>query len=107
MTVHNELGNGFQEVVYQRSLAYELELQGLNFQQEVEIPLFYKDISVGSRRADFIVENNIILEIKALLKLENVHLAQGLNYLKAYKLAKGLLINFGGTRLEYKLLFPK
>lgn len=107
MTVHNELGNGFQEVIYQRSLAYELELQGLNFQREVEMPLFYKDISVGSRRVDFIVEDNIMLEIKALIKLENVHLAQGLNYLKAYKLEKGLLINFGGTRLEYKLLFPK
>ena len=107
MTVHNESGNGFQEVVYQRSLAYEMELQGLNFQREVEMPLFYKDISVGSRRVDFIVEDNIILEIKALIRLENVHLAQGLNYLKAYKLEKGLLINFGGTRLEYKLLFPK
>lgn len=107
MNVHNELGNGFQELIYQRSLSYEMELRGLNHQREVEMPLFYKELSVGSRRVDFIVEDTVMLELKAVIKLENVHLAQALNYLRAYQLEKGLLINFGGTRLEYKLLFPR
>lgn len=71
------------------------------------MPLFHKDLTVGSRRVDFIVEDLVMFEIKAVIKLENVHLAQALNYLRAYKLDKGLLINFGNTRLEYKLLFPR
>ena len=104
MKVHNTLGNGFQEVIYQRSLAVELESQGLSFQREVEMPIFYEGVSVGSRRADFLIESKIMVEIKALTQLENVHLAQALNYLEAYKIEIGLLINFGATKLQFKRL---
>jgi|SRR5690349_1528077 len=104
MKVDNTLGNGFQEVIYQRSLAVELEKQGLNFEREVEMPIFYEGVSVGSRRADFLIESKIMLEIKALTQLENVHLAQALNYLEAYKIEIGLLINFGATKLQFKRL---
>jgi GxxExxY protein len=107
MEVHTELGNGFQELIYQRSLAIELGNQGLNYLRELEMPLCYKGNEVGTRRADFIVEEDILVEIKAVLTLEHVHLAQGLNYLKAYNLPTGLLINFGGTKLEYKRLYQK
>lgn len=107
MEVHKILGNGFQEVIYQRCLSLELERSGLNFIREKEIPLYYKGVEVGSRRADFVVENDILVELKALLKLDDVHLAQSLNYLTAYNLSKGLLINFGAKSLEYKLLFKK
>lgn len=84
MAVHNELGNGFQEVVYQRCLAIEMENAGLEFGREVDQDLFYKGIQVGTRRADFIVENNIVVEIKAVINLEDVHLAQAKNYVVAY-----------------------
>jgi GxxExxY protein len=104
MKVHNALGNGFQEVIYQRSLALELERHGLSFQREVEMTIYYEGIAVGNRRADFLVEDKIMIEIKALTQLENVHLAQALNYLEAYKLEVGLLINFGSTRLQFKRL---
>ncbi len=107
LEVHNTLGNGFQEVIYQRCLALELEKQGLSFVREDEIPLYYKGTEVGSRRADFVVESRVLVELKAMLRLEDVHLAQGLNYLVAYQLPKGLLINFGGKSLQYKLLFNK
>ena len=107
MEVHNELGNGFQELIYQRSLAIEMGNQGLSYLREQEIPLYYKENEVGTRRADFIVEEHILVEIKAVISLENVHLAQGLNYLKAYGLSTGLLINFGATKLEYKRLYQK
>ena len=107
MEVHNVLGNGFQEVIYQRCLAIEFEKKDFSFIREQEMPLYYKGVEVGSRRADFIVENCLMIEIKALTKLENVHLAQGLNYLRAYHLDRGLLINFGGTKLDFKLLFNK
>lgn len=107
MEVHNILGNGFQEVIYQRCLGLELEKAQLNFIREKEIPLYYKGVQVGSRRADFVVENDVLVELKAILKLEDVHLAQGLNYLTAYNLDKGLLINFGSKSLDYKLLFKK
>ena len=107
MKVHNTLGNGFQEVIYQRCLAIELEVQGLLFARELEMPIYYNDIEVGTRRADFIVESNVMVELKAVIKLEEVHLAQGLNYLQAYRIDKGLLINFGSTSLEVKRLFRK
>jgi len=107
MEVHNILGNGFQEVVYQRCLAIELENAGLSYLREEEIPLYYKGIEVGSRRADFVVEGKILVELKALIKLDDVHLAQTLNYLTAYDLEIGLLINFGGKSLEYKRMFRK
>ena len=112
MKVHRTLGNGFQaaaaaEVIYQRCLAIELEKAGLGFAREQEIPIFYEGVEVGRRRADFLIENKVLVELKALIKLEDVHLAQGLNYLTAYKLDKGLLINFGSTSLEVKRLFRK
>jgi len=94
MKVHNTLGNGFQEVIYQRCLAIELEKTGLEFLREEEIPIFYENIQVGTRRADFIVADKVLIELKALARLEDVHLAQGLNYLTAYQIEKGLLINF-------------
>lgn len=108
MKVHNTLGNGFQEVIYQRCLAIELENEGLSFEREKEQTIYYNGINVGTRRADFIVAEKIMVELKALINLEDVHLAQAKNYLVAYNLAKGLLINFGAASLQYKLIFnPK
>ncbi|NJK87449.1 MAG: GxxExxY protein [Bacteroidales bacterium] len=107
MKVHNVLGNGFQEVIYQRCLAIELGNAGLSFLREQEMPIYYDGIDVGTRRADFLVENEVVIEIKAIIKLEDVHLAQGLNYLTAYNYEKGLLINFGSASLEVKRLFKK
>ena len=107
MKVHNTLSNGFQEVIYQRCLAIEMEKQVLNFVREQEMPIYYEGIEVGTRRVDFIVEDEVMVELKALVELEDVHLAQGLNYLAAYNLDKGLLINFGGRSLEVKRLFRK
>ncbi len=107
MKVHNTLGNGFQEVIYQRCLAMDLENVGLEFLREQEMPIYYENIQVGTRRADFIVEGKVMVELKALIKLEDVHLAQSLNYLTAYQIEKGLLLNFGSTSLEVKRLFRK
>lgn len=105
MKVHSKLGNGFQEVIYQRCLAIELKRAGLDFEREKEQKIFYDDIEVGTRRADFIIENSITLEIKAIVNLEDVHLAQAKNYVVAYNFEKGLLINFGAKSLQYKLIF--
>jgi GxxExxY protein len=107
MRVHSTLGNGFQEVIYQRSLAIEFEEEGIKYLREMEMPLYYKGIEIGSRRVDFFVEESIMVEIKALIKLEDVHLAQGLNYLEAYNMKIGLLINFGSKSLEFKRLYNK
>lgn len=108
MKVHNTLGNGFQEVIYQRCLAIELEKSGLNFGREVEQTIYYEGIEVGARRADFVVENQVIVELKALINLEDVHLAQAKNYVVAYDFAVGLLINFGANSLQFKKVFnPK
>ena len=108
MKVHNTLGPGFQEVIYQRCLAIELSKSGLKFTREEERDIFYEDQKVGTRRADFVVENQIVVEIKAVVNLEDVHLAQAKNYTVAYDFPKGLLINFGSTSLQHKLLFnPK
>lgn len=107
MKVHNTLGNGFQEVIYQRCLAIELEKQSINYEREKEMPIYYEGFEVGTRRADFIVEEKIMVELKAIIQLEDVHLAQGLNYLTAYNLETGLLINFGSTSLQTKRLFKK
>ena len=105
MKVHNTLGSGFQEVIYQRCLAIELERAGMDFGREVEHPIFYQGIEVGTRRADFIVANCIVVELKALTALEDVHLAQAKNYVVAYDFEVGLLINFGAKSLEYKRIF--
>ena len=104
LEVHKFLGNGFQEVIYQRSLAYELSNAGLNFVREIEQNIYYRDLAkpIGTRRADFVVEGKVLVELKAIIKLEDVHLAQILNYLKAYKIEVGLLINFGSKSLTFK-----
>lgn len=105
MKVHNTLGNGFQEVIYQRCLAIELERAGLSFNRELEQTIYYENIVVGTRRADFVVENQIIVELKALINLEDVHLAQAKNYVVAYDFPIGLLINFGATSLQFKKVY--
>jgi GxxExxY protein len=102
MKVHSKMGNGFQEVIYQRCLAIEMERQGLYFSRELSMTIFYEGIEVGERRVDFLVEGKIMVELKALSSLENNHLAQCLNYLEAYKLETGLLLNFGAKSLEYR-----
>ena len=108
MDVHSTLGNGFQEVIYQRALEIELQLEGLEFKREMEMPIFYKGSNhIGTRRVDFFVENLIMVELKAIINLENVHLAQALNYLEAYNMEVGLLINFGSSSLQFKRLHNK
>lgn len=108
MKVHNTLGNGFPEIIYQRCLAIELTKAGLEFVREKSQKIFYEGVHVGSRRADFIVEEDIIVELKAVINLENAHLAQAKNYLVAYDKPIGLLINFGSTSLQFKKIFnPK
>lgn len=107
MSVHNELGNGFQEVIYQRVLAIELALAGLLFTREYEMPVFYREQQIGTRRVDFLIEGMVSLEIKAISQLENVHFVQAINYLEAYNLEIGLLINFGENSLKFKRLTNK
>ncbi len=104
--VHKFLGNGFQEVIYQRALAYEMHQAGLAFAREIEQEIFYKDLAqpIGTRRADFVVEGKVLVELKALVQLEDVHRAQVLNYLRAYRLEVALLLNFGSKSLTYKRL---
>ena len=105
LKVHNTLGNGFQEVIYQRCLAIELKRANINFGRKVSQDIYYEDVKVGMRRADFVVENKIIVELKAVITLENVHLAQAKNYVIAYDFPIGLLINFGSTSLQFKKVF--
>ena len=105
MEVHKTMGNGFQEVVYQRCLALELQNAGILFEREIEQDLSYKGNEVGTRRADFIIEGKVVVELKAVIKLEDVHLAQAKNYLVAYKHNLGLLFNFGSASLQYKRIF--
>ena len=104
MEVHRQLGNGFQEVIYQRALEIEMGNQGLSFSREFEMPVFYKKEQIGTRRVDFLVEEVISVELKAIIQLEDVHLAQAINYLEAYNLEVGLLINSGAKSLQYKRL---
>ena len=107
MRVHTTLGNGFQEVIYQRALAIEMRLDGLAFQREMEIQIYYREILIGTRRVDFFVEECVMLELKARETLEDIHKAQAINYLEAYNIANGLLINFGGLSLEFKRVYNK
>jgi len=102
--VHGTLGNGFQEVIYQRAMEIEMRNQELNFSREFEMPIYYEGIQIGTRRVDFLVEEIISVELKAVTHLESVHLAQAMNYLEAYNLEVGLLINFGTNSLEVKRL---
>jgi len=103
--VHNTLGNGFQEVVYQRCLAIELRNAGIGFVREVEQEIFYQTEKVGTRRADFIIEERMIVELKAVIAMDDVHLAQAKNYVVAYSFSDGLLINFGAPSLEFKRVY--
>lgn len=107
MTVHSELGNGFQEVIYQRAQAIEMHLAGIEFKREFEMPIFYRDERIGTRRVDFLVEGIVSVELKVLTKLEDVHFAQAINYLEAYNHEIGLLINFGERSLNFKRLTNK
>ena len=108
MEVHKHLGNGFQEVVYQRALSIELNMNNITHIREHEMPLKYKGFDIGTRRVDFFVDDKIMLEIKAVKELEDVHLAQAINYLEAYGMEIGLLINFGNTSLQFKrVMKPK
>lgn len=107
MKVHSTLGNGFQEVIYQRCLAIELGKRNIGFRREVKMVIVYEEHEVGTRRTDFLVEGKILVELKARINLEDAHLAQALNYLEAYNLETGLLINFGAPSLEFKRLFNK
>jgi GxxExxY protein len=107
MSVHSILGNGFPEIVYQRALAIEFGLINIEYHKEFSMPVYYKEIHIAERRVDFLVENKISVEIKAVIKLDNACLAQGINYLEAYNLEVGILINFGAASLEWKRLFNK
>jgi GxxExxY protein len=107
MAVHSGLGNGFQEVIYQRALAIEMNLANISFDRELEMPIYYRDEHIGTRRVDFLVEDKISVELKAIIQLEDVHLAQAINYLEAYNLEIGLLINFGERSLNFKRLTNK
>ena len=102
MNVHNVLGNGFQEVIYQRALAIEFGYEGIEFEREQEMNIYYRDQDIGTRRVDFFVENTVMVELKAITNLEDVHLVQTMNYLEAYKMKIGLLINFGSKSLQFK-----
>src|SRR5690606_27799747 len=107
MRVHQELGNGFQELVYQRALAIEMQEAKLQFRRELPVEIFYHGHFVGKRRVDFLVEKSVSVELKAVTLLEDVHLAQAINYLEAYCLEVGLLINFGKQSLEVRRVFNK
>ena len=102
MQVHKSLGNGFQEVIYQRALAIELKYADVEFEREKEMEIHYREQNIGTRRVDFFVEDNIMVEIKAVITLEDVHLAQAMNYVEAYNMEIGLLINFGSKSLQFK-----
>jgi GxxExxY protein len=105
MKVHSTLGNGFQEVIYQRAMVVEMEKQNLSFAREMVMEIFYEGVQIGTRRVDFFVENRIMLELKAVVLMTDVHLNQAMNYCQAYNLPLGLLINFGGSSLVYKRVY--
>ena len=105
MKVHRKLGSGFQEVIYQRALKIEMERQGLLFEREMEMTIYYEGVKIGTRRVDFFVEDKIMVELKAVSKLDDINLSQTMNYLEAYNLPVGLLINFGGRSLEFKRVY--
>lgn len=107
MRVHSALGNGFQEVIYQRALAIEFSLAEIPFSREFDMPIFYRNQHIGTRRVDFLVDEILSVEIKAVINLEDVHFAQAINYLEAYNLEVGLLINFGERSLNFKRLQNK
>ena len=105
MKIHSEIGPGFMESVYCRCLQIEFKLENIYFENEKEFPIYYRNEKVGARRVDFFINNLVLLEIKAVTNLEDVHLAQALNYLEAFKMEIGLLINFGSKSLQFKRLY--
>ena len=107
MRVHKTLGNGFQEVIYQRALEIEMNEAELPFSREHDMPIYYRQLQIGTRRVDFLVDEVISVELKAISKLEDVHFAQAINYLEAYNLEIGLLVNFGENSLKFKRLTNK
>jgi len=107
MKVHNIIGSGFQEIIYQRALAIEMRIQGLSFEVEKEMPIYYANELIGKRRVDFFIENCVLVELKALVQLESIHKTQAINYLEVYNIADGLLINFGALSLEFKRVYNK
>jgi GxxExxY protein len=107
MTVHSTLGNGFQEVIYQRALAIEFQFSAISFEREKEMSIYYRDIQIGERRVDFFVERSVMVEIKAVEQILDSHKAQAINYCEAYNIADGLLINFGAKSLEYRRVYNK
>jgi GxxExxY protein len=107
MRIHNQLGSGFQEVIYQRALAIEFSNSNINYEREKEMPITYSGEVIGSRRVDFFVENAVMVELKAFEKIEDIHKNQAINYLEVYNIADGLLINFGGSSLEFKRVYNK
>lgn len=107
MKVHATLGNGFQEVIYQRALELEMPYHQLCFVRELEMPIYYRNQQIGTRRVDFFVEDLVMVELKALVQLEDVHLAQAKNYLEAYHVDIGLLLNFGTRSLEFKRVYRR
>lgn len=107
MRVHTTLGSGFQELIYQRAMEVELAYEDVGFVAEKEMPIYYRDVKIGTRRVDLFIENSIMVELKAIIQLEDVHLAQAINYLEAYNMQTGLLINFGSQSLTFKRLYNK
>jgi GxxExxY protein len=107
MRVHSSLGSGFQELIYQRAMEVELSYENIVFIAEKEMPIYYRDVKIGTRRVDLFIENLIMVELKAIIQLEDVHLAQAINYLEAYNMQTGLLINFGSQSLTFKRLYNK
>jgi len=107
MKVHSTLGSGFQELIYQRALEIEFAFNNIFAKSEQEFPIYYRDMKVGTRRVDFFVENLVMVELKAIIQIEDVHLAQAINYLEAYNMQTGLLINFGSQSLTFKRLYNK
>ena len=107
MEVHRVLRPGFQEYIYQRALAIEIRKCGVKFEEEFELPVFYKGDKIGLRRVDFWVEKVIVVEIKAKSEIDNIHLAQAINYIEASNTSGGLIINFGAPSLQFKRLHNK
>jgi GxxExxY protein len=107
MLVHNTLGNGFQEVIYQRALAIEMNLANLEFKREMGMPIFYRNMQIGTRRVDFFVENCVMVELKTIEKILDTNKSQANNDLEAFHIAEGLLINFGGSSLEFECLYNR
>jgi GxxExxY protein len=100
--VHTELGPGFLESIYEEALAVELRLLGLSFERQKPVPIFYRGHPIGEHRLDLLVQLSVVVELKAIAQLENIHFAIVRSYLKALGLSDGLLLNFAATRLVVK-----